>query len=318
MLATSADALPVGEEWVFEPKLDGYRCLAFRPDVAAFSSEAAGEVVLRSRTAKTYGPRFGSVAAAVARWDVGPVVLDGELVVFDGGRPSFQAIQGYADGGDTGEVSLSYAVFDVLHLHGRSTRGLTFAERRRLLEALPPPPPGITRSPVSDDGEGLLGLMRERGWEGVVAKTVTSTYVGRRSPSWRKIKVSHRQEFAVCGFTEPQGARVGFGALLLAFHDGAGYVFCGRVGSGFTQAQLRELGARLSATEVARPSVARNVPRERGLHWVEPTIVVEVTFGEWTHDDLLRHPRFAGLRHDKAPADVRREDGPTDRRTGSA
>src|SRR5262249_21829218 len=191
----------------------------------------------------------------------------------------------------------AYHIFDVLWLDGRDVTPLPLAERQALLHGLPLSPP-LLRVPPLEDDKPWEHACRE-GWEGVIAKRRDSPYEHRRSPHWLKMKCEAAREFVLGGFTEPQGKRVGLGALLLGFHEGGDFVFAGKVGTGLDTRMLRELRARLDALEISTPPFTRGsgLPRA-GAHWVRPTVVVRVAFIEWTAHGKLRHPRLLGIGDD--------------------
>jgi len=272
MAATLTQERFTGPEWTFERKVDGIRLLAFKD---------GDDVRLLSRNRLPQDcPR---VAEAVARLPVRDAILDGEL-----------------------EWSGSaYHVFDVLLLDGRDLRALPLDRRREALAALPFRPPLRRIAPV-EGPEPWARACRE-GWEGVIAKRRDSPYEGRRSPHWLKMKCEVVQPFAVGGFTEPMGRRVGLGALLVGYFDGGDLVFAGKVGTGFDAKLLAALRARLQASEIASPPFTRGtgLPRLRA-HWVRPELVIEVAFVEWTVHGKLRHARLLRLREDLRPRDVAR------------
>ena len=259
--------------WVYEHKLDGIRLITFKrgDDVRMYSRNHLPQ-------------NLPHIAAAVARLPHPELVLDGE-VEWDGS---------------------AYTVFDLLWRDGRDLRELPLDARRAELAALPLAPP-LARVLTVDDPEPWVRAERE-GWEGVIAKRRDSIYESRRSPNWLKMKCEASQELVIGGFTDPQGARVGLGALLVGYYDGDDLVFAGKVGTGFDTALLLDLRARLDP--LARPTCpftrATGLPRSR-VHWVEPALVAQVAFMEWTDNDKLRHPRFVGLRADKTAREVRRE-----------
>ena len=273
MAATLTQERFAGPEWTFERKLDGIRLLAFK--------DGRG-VRLMSRTQRPQDlPR---IADAVARLPAREVVLDGE-VEWDGS---------------------AYHVFDVAWLDGRDLTASPLEERRAVLAALPLRTP-LQRVPAMEDEKPWERACRE-GWEGVIAKRRGSPYEHRRSPHWLKMKCEASQELVVGGFTDPQGKRVGLGALLVGYYDGDELVFAGKVGTGLDTAQLRSLRARLDALELHAPPFTRGhgLPRLR-VHWTRPEIVVQVSFIEWTTHGKLRHPRLLGERTDKEPREVVRE-----------
>jgi len=271
MAATLTQERFTGPEWVFEQKFDGIRLLAYKRD---------DDVQLFSRN--RLPQRLPGITAAVAHLPVNDAVLDGELI-----------------GG-------TYYVFDVMWLDGRNVMGLPLEERRALLAALPLQPP-LRPVPLLDDPRPWEHAAR-KGWEGVIAKRRGTIYEQRRSPHWLKMKCEASQELVVGGFTDPQGARVGLGALLVGYYQGEDLVFAGKIGTGFDTKLLRELRARLDGLEIAQTpfTVHTGLPRLRA-HWARPEIVVQVGFIEWTVHGKLRHPRLLGVRVDKTAREVVKE-----------
>ena len=274
MAATLTQERFTGPEWIFERKFDGIRLIVFKhgSDVRLFS---------RNRLPQD----IPAVAGAVAKMPVENLILDGEI---------------------TWDRSGAYHVFDIVWLDDRDLRSLPLDERRRILSELPFTPP-LQRVVTLDDPSPWDRAERE-GWEGVIAKRRGSHYEHRRSPHWLKMKCEASQEFVVGGFTDPQGARVGLGALLVGYFEDEDLVFAGKIGTGFDTKLLLELRSRLDALEVASTpfTKAKGLPRLRA-HWVRPEIIVQVAFIEWTVHGKLRHPRLLGVRYDKNPRDVVRE-----------
>jgi bifunctional non-homologous end joining protein LigD len=299
MLATLTEELPRGEGWEFEPKWDGYRALAY---------VRGGEARLVSRNGNDLTQRFAPVAKELVNALRTPdAVVDGEVVALDeDGRASFSAMQ-------QGSTRLAYEVFDVLEADGEPLVDLTLAERRARLEKLLARSPVVQLSGSFEDGEALLEAAREQGLEGVMAKRPASRYCeGRRTRDWLKIKTHGRQEFVVCGFTKGQGRRsAGFGALVLGVHRGEEWEWVGNVGTGFRERDIEELLVKLEPLrrDTSPFRVVPKMPKVRkgDVVWVEPKLVAEVEFAEWTHDGHLRAPSFQGLRDDKPAEDVRRE-----------
>lgn len=290
-------------EWVYERKLDGLRCLATRN---------GPEVELWSRNRLSFSQRFPEVAAAVARLPVEDVTLDGEVVAFDAeGRTSFTLLQ--QSGRQAAPV---YVVFDVLYLLGNDTRDLPLSERSDLLDKLVKAAGTAARRNISaverltGDPGALLDAACRNGWEGLVAKRPSAPYCSGRSPDWRKLKCSASQELVIGGWTDPTGSRTALGALLVGYYDDAGHLtYAGKVGTGFSEAELRKLQTVFS--ERASDDCPFDGPlRIKGSHWVRPELVAAVSFTEWTRDGKLRHPRYEGLRPDKAAREVRRERRP--------
>ncbi len=298
MLATLAAVLPQGADWLFEPKWDGYRALAYARE---------GDVELRSRRDNDLTKRFAEIARALPRALRSPsCVLDGEVCALDeSGRSSFSLMQQ-----DKGR--LVYYVFDVLEIDGEPVLTRPLGERRRLLQTLLDRRSQTVRLSESfDDGAALLEAARKQGLEGVMAKRAASPYEQKRSRNWLKVKVRPEQEFVVAGYTKGQGRRARLGSLVLAVNAEDGLRWVGNVGTGFSEKTLDDLLRRLRALErpaAPFPELPR-MPRVRkgDVVWVEPELVVQVEFAEWTHDGHLRAPSFLGLREDKPAEDVRRE-----------
>ncbi len=266
--------------WTFERKLDGIRMLAFKD---------GDEVRLLSRNKLQLTASYPAVAAAVAALPVDSAVLDGEATGAWGR-------QGRAD----------YHVFDLLWLDGESCTALPLSERRKRLDGIRFRLPIARVQPLT--GSSPWERACREGWEGVIAKRLDSSYEHRRSKHWLKMKCEASQELVVGGFTDPQGSRVGLGALLVGYFEGTDFVFAGKIGTGFDTALLRDLRAQLDALEQPAPPFTKGtgLPRIRA-HWVRPKIVVQVAFTEWTVHGKLRHPRLLGLRIDKAAREVVRE-----------
>jgi ATP-dependent DNA ligase len=276
MAATLTQERFTGPEWIFERKLDGIRMLAFKngKDVKLYS---------RNRLLQHYP----AVAEAISKLPVREVILDGEAAWDSASR-------------------IAYHVFDILWLEGRSVMPLPLDARRALLKDIPLRAPLAHVPEITDDKPWERAC--SEGWEGVIAKRRMSRYEHRRSPHWLKMKCEATQELVVGGFTDPQGSRVGFGALLVGYFDRNDFVFAGKIGTGFDTKLLLELRARLDRLEIPNSpfTKAKGLPRIRA-HWVRPEIVVQVAFIEWTAHSKLRHPRLLGVRYDKSPREVVRE-----------
>ncbi|QQQ79753.1 non-homologous end-joining DNA ligase [Saccharothrix sp. 6-C] len=311
MLATSAVELPgPAAKWAFEFKWDGVRAIA---------RVEGGRVRLTSRLGNDVTGTYPELQGLGAQLGATQVLLDGEIVALEGGRPSFGALQRrmHASAAQARRLvagsPVTFLVFDVLHLDGSPTVGLSYARRRELLEGL-----GLAGAhwltPKAFPGQGaaVLAASREQGLEGVVAKRLDSRYVpGQRSPSWVKVTAVATQEVVIGGWRPGEGKRRGLvGALLLGIPDGGGgLVFAGSVGTGFDQAELERLTARLSELGVAGSPFGSGVPRARarGARWVRPVLVGEVAYRQWTADGRLRFATWRGLRPDRAPGEVRRD-----------
>jgi DNA ligase D-like protein (predicted ligase) len=303
-LATLTDERFSDQDWIFERKLDGVRCLAFRDGRNAR---------LLSRNRQSLNGTYPEVVDALGAQKCTKFVVDGEIVAFEGRRTSFARLQGRLgitdpDAAVASGIRVFYYLFDLIHLDGGSTTELALTQRKRLLRKSFrfDDPLRYTTHRVKD-GEAAYEAACRRGDEGVIAKLADAPYEGRRSPHWLKFKCSRDQEFVVVGYTAPKGSRVGLGALLLGYHDGDELVYAGKVGTGFDTATLRSLHKRLSPKEADSSTISRGRVNVPGAHWVRPTLVAQVAFSEWTRDGKLRHPRYVGLRTDKNADDVVRE-----------
>jgi bifunctional non-homologous end joining protein LigD len=272
----------------------------------------AGPPTLYSRNHKVMDNAYPEIVEALAAQGGPRFVADGEIVAFDGANTSFAALQPRIHVSDpdraraTG-VRVYYYLFDLLYFDDQDTTGLPLRQRKALLrDAFDFADPLRLSSHRNTEGEKFFEEACRRGWEGVIAKRADAPYHHGRSPDWLKFKCAQGQELVIGGFTDPQGARHGFGALLLGYHEDGGLKYAGKVGTGFDEKLLTSLHARLRERETARSPFAGPV-KEPGAHWVRPELVAQIGFSEWTRDGRLRHPRFAGLREDKKAADVVRE-----------
>jgi bifunctional non-homologous end joining protein LigD len=294
------------DRWLYERKLDGVRCLAYCDQ---------GRVRIRSRSGGDMGSAFPEVVEALEAQSCPDFVADGEVVAFDGAQTSFAALQPRIhltnpDRARRTGVAVFYYLFDVLHLDGHSTRSLPLRERKSLLKDLFGWDDPL-RYTTHRNADGLKYFKEAcaDGWEGLIAKRADASYPSGRSRDWLKLKCEHGQEFVIGGWTDPRGSRVGFGALLLGYYDRDGdLVYAAKVGTGFDTGLLRSMHDQLNPLELSTPPFrhARLLPRT-DVHWAEPELVCEVSFSEWTRDGQLRHPRFKGLRPDKAAREVVRE-----------
>jgi bifunctional non-homologous end joining protein LigD len=304
MLATLAEELPRGPDWLFELKLDGYRAIAYM---------RSGTCILRSRNDNDLSARFSPVVNAIETALKVDAILDGEVVALDGeGRPSFSAMQ-------QGSPRLVYYAFDCLEAEGEPLVGLPLEERRKRLQALVVGgSPVLKVSEAFDDGPALLAAVKAQRLEGVVAKRRGSLYAqGRRTRDWLKLKTHGRQEFVVAGYTRGSGNRAGtFGSLVLAVNEGGELRYAGNVGTGFDHREIDRLLRMLRPLERPDPPFRETpkLPRVRkgDVVWVEPSLVVDVEFGEWTHDGHVRAPSYKGLRDDRPAAAVVHERPATD------
>lgn len=296
MLAQPAPAPFTDPAWSFEPKLDGYRCLAFVRE---------GAVTLRSRNGLDLTPAFSDIASELGRQPIQPMILDAELVAFDNGRPSFAALQEAAQPRSAGRAACVLFCFDLLHVLGANLRAAPYEARRRYLAQCLMPTAHVQLVHADPDGLRLYQAAIAAGFEGIVAKRRASAYeAGRRSPAWLKVKAKQSAEFVVGGYTHGAGHRSSLGALLLGFWEDGALNYAGDVGSGFDERTLASLRDELARRELATCPFA--TPPPISARWVQPELVAEVEFSEWTPGGRLRHPVFLRLRHDLAAETIRR------------
>jgi bifunctional non-homologous end joining protein LigD len=294
--------------WVYERKLDGQRCLAVRDEDGT---------QLYSRTGRDVTVAFPEIAEALEQQAVTSFVVDGEVVAFEGSRTSFSRLQprihlSSPDRARATGIPVWFYVFDVLEIDGLDVRSEPLLERKRRLRKLLTWKDPIRSTPHRVlAGEEWYAEICLRGWEGLIAKRADAPYPMGRTDRWLKFKCEAGQELVIVGWTEPAGSRVALGALLLGYYDRSGdtqeLAYAGKVGTGFSDKALRELHRRLSRLEVRRSPCTRGRLPTTGVHWARPKLVAEVAFTEWTSAGQLRHPRYLGLRTDKAAKDVVRE-----------
>jgi DNA ligase D-like protein (predicted ligase) len=316
MLAVLAAETFSDPGWIFERKLDGERILAVL---------AGSEVRLLSRNGRVVTDTYPELSEALGeRWkEVGggtrpPLVLDGEVVAFSHGVTSFARLQERMKIKDPEEaresgVKVFYYLFDILHLGDYSLKKLPLRTRKQILQTtLSFRDPLRFTAHRNEDGEAFHHEACEKGWEGVMAKKADATYQSTRSRDWLKFKCVNRQEMVIGGYTEPGGSRKGFGALLVGYHEeeGGKLRYAGKVGTGFDDDTLNRLHKLLKSRERKTPPFSTDggsLPQD-GVHWVTPNLVGQFGFTEWTEAGKLRHPRFLGLRRDKDPEEVVREE----------
>ena len=301
MLATLVADAPVGEGWIHEIKYDGYRMVA---------RIERGKARLYSRSGKDWTEAFRHLADDLAKLPVRNAWIDGEAVVMDDeGRTSFQALQNALSGGDT---AFTYFAFDLMYRDGIDLRGVPLTERKRLLRETVGEGLGALRvgPEVHGHGDEFFRQACSMSLEGAICKRADSPYRDAvRTRDWVKVKCTRQQEMVIGGYTDPQGARTGFGALMLGVYEDGKLRYAGKVGTGFDERTLEDIHRQLEKRERDTPAFV-NPPRgyeARGAHWVEPDLVAQVAFTEWSNDGALRHPSFLGLRIDKKARDVVRE-----------
>ena len=306
MLAYLEHNLFFDKNWFYERKFDGERCLAF---------VKSNEVRLRSRNNKSLNASYPEIEEALGVSVGCNCILDGEVVAFKAGNTSFEQLQkrmqlhNKQDALHT-RVAVYYYIFDILFADGHDLAELPLMTRKKILKDV------VTfKGPLRYSAHRINKCQQyfkyacEHGWEGLMCKDPNSPYVHARSTSWLKFKCVANQELVIGGYTDPQGSRIGFGALLLGYYDNKGNLhYAGKVGTGFDDALLVSLGKKLKNLEIKQcPFVLHENIKESAVHWIKPELVAEIGFTEWTKDNKLRHPRFQGLRSDKAARDVRQE-----------
>jgi bifunctional non-homologous end joining protein LigD len=290
-------------DWVFERKLDGIRASVRRD---------GGAVTLTSRTGNDLTSAYPELVEALEAEPAAEFVADGEIVAFDGSRTSFERLQGRMGIHDprlarmTG-IRVYLYLFDLLEFEGHDLTGLPLRKRKAALRRAFSFHGPVRYTPHRNErGEELFEQACAKGWEGLIAKRADSPYRHGRSGDWLKLKCSFEQELVIGGFTPPQGSRKRFGALLVGYYEDGELRYAGKVGTGFSERTLAELGDKLQVLERPDSPFARDgLPRR--ARWVEPQLVAQIAFGEWTRDGKLRHPRYLGLREDKPAREVVRE-----------
>jgi DNA ligase D-like protein (predicted ligase) len=282
--------------WIYERKLDGIRCIAIR---------SGKRLRMLSRNNLSLNARYPELAEALGAESCQRFAIDGEVVAFAGSQTSFARLTQRHQK----PVPVFLYVFDVLWLDGQDVRRVPLRSRKRLLRAALDFKGRVRYTPHRNEhGEAYYEEACRKRWEGLIAKRADSPYSRARSRDWLKFKCEHGQELVIGGFTAPKGSRMELGALLLGYYHGGELRYAGKVGTGFDESTLRELGARLRRIRRQTPPFAdADSIRERGITWVEPRLVAEVGFTEWTRHGRLRHPRFQGLRFDKSSREVVKE-----------
>jgi bifunctional non-homologous end joining protein LigD len=313
MKANLVDSMPPSGDWIYEIKFDGYRALALR---------GGSETRILSRNQKDLGRKFQEVKNSIAALDIQDAIIDGEIVALDEkGRSSFQLLQGFEMGEE--RPPIVFYAFDLLQLNGKDLQNLPIEERKAKLEGLLKKPPGVIRYSISftRDIPELLERAHKLGLEGLIGKRSGSRYeTGKRTGAWIKVKLHHEQEFVIGGYTKLEGSRKYFGALLVGLYEGKKFKFSGRVGTGFSEKLLNALYSELNKIRIDKcpffnlPAVGRSrwdqgltAAEMKRCHWVNPVMVCQIKFTEWTRDDRLRLPVFLGIREDKNANEVVRQ-----------
>jgi bifunctional non-homologous end joining protein LigD len=294
MLATLTREYFSDPDWIYEPKLDGVRCLAFK---------RGDDVQLMSRNKLDLSNAYSGVTQALGR-QTHDFIVDGEIAAVKDGHTSFALLQQAR----RMKVPIQFFVFDIISIDGENVTKKPVLERKAVLKkALSWRKPLRFVNHVVGDGEAYLEAACDQGLEGVIAKRIASRYIHGRSQEWLKFKCANEQEFVIGAYTDPQGSRIGFGALLIGYYDDGELRYAGKVGTGFNASLLRSLLKEMKPLKRGDSPFAGKPPVRQRVHWLEPRLVAQVAFSEWTSDGRLRHPRFVGLRRDKDPSEVRRE-----------
>lgn len=303
MLATLTEEPFSRKGWLFEPKFDGERCLVWR---------RGNGLELYSRNQKLLNAKYPELTTAFQAQPAKPFIVDGEIVTFERGVTSFSKLQQrmqvlHPSAELRRKIPVSFYCFDLLYLDGYDLRHLALHFRKELLAtALDFKEPLRFTEHRETEGEAYFEESCRRGWEGIIAKNADSSYISGRSREWLKFKCTNEQEFVIGGYTDPQGERTGFGALLVGYYDAGKLTYAGKVGTGYDTATLRRLGKQLSELETTHCRFADATVRGH-VHWTKPRLVAQIGFAEWTTAGKLRQPRFLGLRTDKKPEEVTRE-----------
>jgi DNA ligase D-like protein (predicted ligase) len=304
MLATLTDGVCSRQGWLFEPKWDGERCLAFR---------RGRDLNLFSRNRIRLNARYPEVVEAIYQQQTTSFIADGEIVTFEGEITSFAKLQArmqveHPSADLIRKVPVWFYFFDLLYLDRYDMREVPLRYRKEVLRNVFDFQGSLQFTEHrKTEGEDYYRRACQKRWEGIIAKNRHSVYVSKRTRDWLKFKCKQEQEFVIGGYTDPRGSRSGFGALLLGYYRGGKLVYAGKVGTGFDQDLLRRLGEKLARLKTSVSSFAEDGLPRRGVHWVKPKLIAQIGFTEWTAGGKLRHPRFLGLRDDKRPEDVARE-----------
>ena len=268
---------------------------------------------LESRSGKDLTSTYPEVRDAMAGQSSRDLLLDGEVVAYDGDQTSFTRLQQRLGTGRPSPEQMAtypvvYCVFDLLEIDGEDLTDRPLLERRSRLTRTIRQSPALQHTEAwRDDSQRRFAAACRSGWEGLIAKRVDAPYVAGRSKDWLKLKCVWEQEFVIGGYTDPAGSRTDFGALLVGYYERGALRYAGKVGTGYTRSTLQDLGVLLRMLETSDPAFVDARPVPRGTHWTRPELVAQIGFAEWTTDARLRQPRFLGLRDDKAPMDVVRE-----------
>ncbi len=304
MLATLTKNYFSDKDWIFERKLDGERCFLYKKGKS---------IILKSRNDKIINASYPEIERAIKKLNLPDCILDGEIVAFSNKETSFSLLQqrfgiNNALKAESLKIPVYYYVFDILYCDGYLLMHLPLLTRKTILQSILSSDKTIVYV-THKDTKGLTYFKQacKDKWEGLIAKKSDSTYVSKRSPSWLKFKCSNEQELVIGGYTSPGGSRLNFGALLLGYYEKEKLHYAGKVGTGFNEEILKDLGKELKALETKKNPFVNFDDSLEGVFWVKPHLVCEVQFTEWTKTNKLRHPSYLGLRRDKAAKEVKKE-----------
>lgn len=304
MLAVLTDERFSNKDWIFERKLDGERCLLFKK---------GKNIILKSRNDKILNKSYPEIITSIKKANFPNCILDGEIVALHNKETSFSLLQtrfGTTHDATTvaSKTPIFYYVFDILYYDKYLVTKLPLLTRKRILEKLIPFH-SLIRYVTHKKEKGIQYFKQacKDKWEGLIAKEKNSTYVSRRSSNWLKFKCSNEQEFVIGGYTQPGGSRINFGALLIGYYDHGKLKYAGKVGTGFNETILKDLGKKLQQHKITSNPFDNYDLSTENVHWVKPILVCQVQFTEWTKTNKLRHPSFLGLRRDKVAKDVKKE-----------
>jgi len=303
MLATLTDDPFSDNDWIYERKFDGERCIVVKNGKS---------VKLLSRNKKNLTDTYPEIQDAVKNQN-GSFIIDGEIVAFKKNVKSFERLQERMKIKDRNEAKYSnvkvyFYIFDLMFTEGYDLRKLTLTDRKRILkQKIKFNDPLRFTIHRNKNGEKYLKEACRKKWEGLIAKDMNGTYVSSRSKKWLKFKCVNQQELVIGGYTDPEGERIGFGALLVGFYEDGNLKYAGKVGTGYDDETLKELSKKMRKIKKKKPPFGKGKLPSKNVHWIKPNLVAEIGFTEWTKGDKLRHPRYLGLRDDKDPEDVVKE-----------
>ena len=289
--------------WIYERKLDGERALLFCTE---------GEVKLMSRNKKNLNKKYPELVEAFSERNSTNMIIDGEIVAFSGNVTDFSKLQKRMhrkEKNKKSKIKVYYYAFDIIHIENKDLSAVPLKYRKKILRANV----DFSHDQIrylqhrNQKGAEFLREACKKKWEGLIAKDGKSAYVHSRSKKWLKFKCENQQELVIVGFTDPEGERIGFGALLVGYYDGDDLKYAGKVGTGYDDETLKWLHKKMKHLEIDDPPVKQKDIKEKNVHWIKPELVGEFQFTEWTEANKLRHPSFLGLRDDKEPENVVKE-----------